>query len=746
MDSTAQKNDSSPVSSFESPSPVAPVKRALVLRLLRWFCLGIGILLISACAVSAGILFYLRSESGEQWLTSFANSKLEGMANGLSVKIESIQGPVPSALTIHGIRAYDNQGEWFSAEQARLKIAWSRLFDDFCIAELSLKHPEVLRTPVLAPSETPQEQEEPSKGDSLPDLLQSQRELFKNWPGWLPGFIIEKIEIAGLKLHEPVAGFPFMATLTADASASAKGIHAHLHAQRDDMKVRPFSVLLDIDPDWQIKARIDGSDMGIAAKLPDLPLQDAALAFRADAAGTIEKFILDISTEILQRSAKQPVSENMAQLASLSAGAAVTLSSSSVEADVDAILKTGSSASPLWQLAGQKNGLAEVKFSGHAAVSDSVDFNGETSLKFSDMQWGSELVGQLLGSAPSITFSMGAKKDSNGGISAQLANAVVHAQKVNADARGSINLAPDFNLKNPESNINFNANLELSEITIPSEHFAVDAAIAAGVKGSFNALDVTAEAKSNRLQAGTASLKDTAIKFLLPCADLPRLLADLPLLLNQMQSSSPSSDSSSERLVSHDPLLTGKCSLASSVNGQKVSFDSGWTVKDTGNAITFSLDNMTLAADKTDLHGKLTAEMPFQPAVPETGSIAYHMGFAMPILRGELDASVSHWKTLSDITGMKISGEPLTARIQLTHDHAQHISFKSNLAQLSIRNGSADLVGLKGFSADFNADDLWGWPNLTLKTSLGSFAAAGMQGSGAALAVNAGTRGPFFRQ
>jgi autotransporter translocation and assembly factor TamB len=105
-------------------------------RSFRWLGRGVvGIVGFTLITVGGSYVF-LRTDSGERWLTSVINSSLQSLPSGLSGSIASFHGPLLSEAHIEGLVLRDSKGEWLTAKKAALRIDWSALPDAFVIAEL----------------------------------------------------------------------------------------------------------------------------------------------------------------------------------------------------------------------------------------------------------------------------------------------------------------------------------------------------------------------------------------------------------------------------------------------------------------------------------------------------------------------------------------------------------------------------------------------------------------------------------
>ncbi|MDL2307593.1 translocation/assembly module TamB domain-containing protein, partial [Desulfovibrio sp. OttesenSCG-928-C06] len=126
--------------------------------------LGLIILLI------AGLLIWLQSSHAENFLRDFLTETLA--EQGLYLKIDELEGPLPRRIFVRGLELADNDGVWFRASEfeARVKLV-SLLKWQLNLPVLRADTPQLLRLPVLPPSGQPEAEPAPTTGKSAPFKL-----------------------------------------------------------------------------------------------------------------------------------------------------------------------------------------------------------------------------------------------------------------------------------------------------------------------------------------------------------------------------------------------------------------------------------------------------------------------------------------------------------------------------------------------------------------------------------------------
>ena len=339
------------------PEQTSEAKRPGSRRLLRriaWGCAGFLVFLASA--LCAGVLF-LRSQTGEAWLTDTVNSALHDMPGRLSFRMASFQGPLPSRAVLSGIVLEDEHGPWLEAEKAELRMDWSALPQAVVVSELSLQEPRLLRLP--EPTPTPQKEQEPSAPLSPGQVMVEAERLLQNWPFWLPSFRIDELSVSRAALPASLLGAPLQASLSASASLSPAGANMTLTLQRDDASCTPFDLKASFTPEDGLSLNARGSDFGLAGLLPDDMGRDAALFFTLEGKGDAERLTADLTGRLFEESSQK-------DMLTVVGKAQLLPDAPAPQASVTLTLESGDAAARLWTLAGQKNGRLRATLAAQA--------------------------------------------------------------------------------------------------------------------------------------------------------------------------------------------------------------------------------------------------------------------------------------------------------------------------------------------------------------------------------------------
>ena len=201
---------------------------------MKKFFLRTGKLLIALVIfillIIAGIFVWLRSEHAENTIITKAlpalNEVLE--ANGIKIEVGSLKGPLPFAAHLKGIKIYDSEGLWLSAETVDFGVIPSKLLSYEFAGSLLVDGTTVYRLPVLPASEAA-----PDPAEQSEDLYTLLDKTVLN-PS-LPSVLLDKVAVRNFHAEEKVAGFPF--SLDAELKVSLDG--AGLAADAD-LAVLPY--------------------------------------------------------------------------------------------------------------------------------------------------------------------------------------------------------------------------------------------------------------------------------------------------------------------------------------------------------------------------------------------------------------------------------------------------------------------------------------------------------------------------
>lgn len=201
----------SPPSSRQSPGR----------RSFRWARLLLGLLaalLFLLVLVTATVIFILRSDAGQAWLTEKLNAVLESSLaeSGLRIKITHLSGDLPFTADF-GITAADAHGIWLSAPENSFVWDWRALPQTVRIALAQSRNAVLSRLPDLPPDppQPPQPLEPPMTERKLREMLGDAARTWADLPGWLPALRLEKFSLENIALPANL--------LSGAASAQAAG-------------------------------------------------------------------------------------------------------------------------------------------------------------------------------------------------------------------------------------------------------------------------------------------------------------------------------------------------------------------------------------------------------------------------------------------------------------------------------------------------------------------------------------------
>ena len=432
----------------------APRKRGPVRRILRWTAFGLAGLLGLVTVSAGGGLLFLRSDSGERWITASLNEAMSSLPSGLSGHVESFSGPLLSKAHIKGLILKDKRGEWLTAEGATVKIDWGTLPSAFTIAEISVDKPKMLRVPELEPAAEAVPESAPSPSPSPEELTAQLQHFLKSWPDWLPELRIDELAIRSAELTRNVTPLPFTVSLAASASVGRQGLEAGMSVTREDGGLPPdasnrkASVKSSLSPELEFLLDARLSDLGFAAELLPAKLAEVpAIGFSLQGRAPLADWKASMNAAF-RDAAKGNADDSV--LATLAGSLGLRPLSKAPQAEVSLSADSGALAHQLWSMLGQKNGRFAVKLSSSAEAGDSVKAESSLDIQLTDMEWGSPLLSALLGPEVAAGTSASVTLGANGGVSAVLEKLFAQAAHVKADAAGKVQLA-EQGLFTPES-------------------------------------------------------------------------------------------------------------------------------------------------------------------------------------------------------------------------------------------------------------------------------------------------------
>lgn len=134
-------------------------KRSIPRKVLRISLKILAGLLVLCVLAVAGALIWLRTQSASDFISKTVTETLT--AQGLELRMGPMEGALPASLHLKEISLADKDGVFFRAAGLDLETRLLALFKGRLeVADLTVKAPEVLRLPVLPPSQEPDEPEE----------------------------------------------------------------------------------------------------------------------------------------------------------------------------------------------------------------------------------------------------------------------------------------------------------------------------------------------------------------------------------------------------------------------------------------------------------------------------------------------------------------------------------------------------------------------------------------------------------
>ena len=210
-----------------------------VSRNIALFFVGLALLLVAALAA-------LNTPPGRRLLVEFATGiKLN---SGLQIEIGEIDGSLYGEMTLHDVKIKDLKGVFIQSPAIHLDWRpFGYLNNHVDIRDFSTTKIEVLRQPVLNPSDTPKD-----NGPLLPDL----------------NIDINRLKVDALMLDAPVMGEAHTIALNGQAHLLHKRLK--IDAAAISEKGDHAKVLINAEPDknqLDISADLDAPADGVAAKL-----------------------------------------------------------------------------------------------------------------------------------------------------------------------------------------------------------------------------------------------------------------------------------------------------------------------------------------------------------------------------------------------------------------------------------------------------------------------------------------------
>ena len=227
-------------------------------RWTRWLrCILAGLLGL-LLAASAGLVWVLRSESGQAWLLETVNATLESSLreSGLRARLTRLSGPLPFACSF-GLEVADAHGVWLTAPENSFDWDWRALPGTVRITAVRSVNPALTRLPDLPPGPESAPQP-PLTVESLRLMLGDATRALNDLPGWLPAVRLDTLALENALLPPELLGGaavptpedkaapsgpqPLRADLEAGLAADGNGAQAHARARLSGAKAAPFSL------------------------------------------------------------------------------------------------------------------------------------------------------------------------------------------------------------------------------------------------------------------------------------------------------------------------------------------------------------------------------------------------------------------------------------------------------------------------------------------------------------------------
>lgn len=243
-------------SPLQEAGSARPRRSGGALRWLRRILAGLLVLLLAA---SAGLIWALRSESGQAWLLKTVNATLESSLrqSGLRARLTHLSGPLPFACSF-GLEVADAHGIWLTAPENSFDWNWRALPGVVHVTAVRSVNPALTRLPDLPPAPEPAPRP-PLTVEGLRQLLGDTVRRLNDLPGWLPAVRLDTLALEGALLPPELLGGaaaatpaasgdkaassgpqPLQADLEAGLSADDTGAKAHAHARLTGAKAAPF--------------------------------------------------------------------------------------------------------------------------------------------------------------------------------------------------------------------------------------------------------------------------------------------------------------------------------------------------------------------------------------------------------------------------------------------------------------------------------------------------------------------------
>lgn len=659
-------------------------------RILRRLIVGLTLFL--ALALVAGGL-WLRTDQAARTLANVGIRFLE--KQGLFLQIGSITGPLPTGLRIENIEMADANGLFFRAASARLVVSLSPLLlDRLEIEAVEINAPELLRLPDLPPGEeTP-----PPDGPLIPIL---PLEIV------LERLALTEAAVADVLLAPPPApqpgrsanassSAPPVADLRLDLTLSARLKDGRVDARASgEARARASGQPLSLG--YELAADTDGKEirleylrlrcLDILAELaaetedPEKSVQ-ARLRLSADDGGAWQTFLSRLSAADDKTEPPPPLpfggrltlelALNLPQPLEALAGEL-----SAAAADMDIRLSGSRMRWPSPQLDAALGPDAELKARLSGGLANGPDLHIEN------------FTAGVISASGTASIVPARQPDPvaallDGSLESELRLRIADLAPFTAPAGESAAAAKTTNEATPDAE---------SEAERPAEA-AQEAPLSGGLEAVLHA--------AGPLYAPRLDISAKGDNLALPTGPLGEVAAELTAKADAGTSGTDEND------VPRTFSGTLKAAVGRSPGGP-LALSGNWRLAlpaTEADPLAAALQSVRLTGAGLALNADISASLP--------------PGRELPLVSGELAASVTDWKAIADLSGAPLSGRDATCSLRLTAaDGRQAASVKLDVPTLRLRNpGERPTLILRRLTADVRATDIFG--NLAVDGSLQS--------------------------
>lgn len=713
-------------------------------RLLRRLLSVLLVILLLPVVLLASLCLFSRSSQGERWILSRLTPVLQTALapSGLSLQLQELHSNLPFSFSISGIELTDSAGLWLQAEKLSFSIKWSSLLKrEIEISDITLASPDFLRFPEVQSSSSPEP--EPSSPLLTPYTL------FPSAPEWLanldPQLILGHVELKDLTL--PAALNPALKNIDLRASARISLSEAEVQANILH-KNQPGGIIgdklalsarLTSDATLGINLAVESSSGFLSELLPPVLAEkpEIHISFKGDAPleqweGTLQTTLTEtatMETEAVPAAANSSVPENEAssdfpQIAALTGLISFSLPPSEKntgnpwiprQAALNITLKNGEGADRLLELLGLEDGNVCIETSLLSSIEQPenqlhLQSWADISIRAKNSIWKDPRLTALLGSDPDTTISLEGRYSPEESY-VKLSSLLLTTEMISADGHAQITL-PGFSSPAEDSSSSESVKEEHpASSAVPDllSRMKVDAEIHAASRDTGK--DITAlfsSAGQNISLNGPLSLDMTLSGT--PVSPRARLNISCPALnMGKEQLSNLALQASLDSLedTSSELHLSGNLDAGFLLKKEHMGLQALWLIRRD--------KEETLTADLSDMKVRLGGAR-------ADGSFSLRMDKGqMPCIDGGLIAEIQNWKTLSVLTGQKLSGSSAHVSLSLNYEkEKQRAAIKGGTESFSVgkKEDAGTLLALNGLELRLDAEDIWKAATLDARMNL----------------------------